>query len=62
MRLWCRDNGIKLDETDEELNVALTKMFLGLRREFPDEKWDAPNAAMKELCKKHGLRIPRARR
>ena len=56
---WCNDNGIRYDELDEECDVAMTKMFLRLRREFPAEKWDAPNAHMKELCKKYKLRIPK---
>jgi hypothetical protein len=62
IRTWCTVQGIELDEMDEGLEVALLRMYVGLRREFPNEMWDHANARMKETAIRHKIVIPRVRR
>lgn len=59
MRLWCRQNNIQLDEMDEDFQVASTRMYFRLYREFPHERWDYPvTAATQYLCKTYKITIP----
>lgn len=59
IRAWCKDQNVAIDETDDALELALIRLFMRLREEFPGEQWEAPNVRTKELCKKYGVKIPR---
>lgn len=59
IRLWCNQQGIKLDEFDEQFQIAATTMFMRLRREFPDEQWASITQIERQWCKDRGITIPR---
>lgn len=61
MRRWCTEQGIPLDEMDEGLEVELLRLFVRLRREFPDEMWDHWNVRSRETAKTHGIALPRTK-
>ena len=62
MRRWCNEQNIPYDDMDEMLDVELVRLFMKLRGEFPDEKWNHMNFKARETCKKHGIKIPRAKK
>lgn len=57
IRQWCNQNNIELDELDDMFQVAMTKMFINLRKEFPEEKWSEWSARDKDLAKQYGYRL-----
>jgi hypothetical protein len=59
VRRWCSEQGIPLDELDEDLAVASLRLFVRLHREFPRECWDHWNAASKDLAKRYRIVLPR---
>lgn len=62
IRGWCSDEGIALDEVDENFELAMLKLYVRLHREFPNEKWDHWNNRMIELAKRNKIQLPRIKR
>lgn len=62
IRRWCTEQHIPLDEMDEDLEVAIIRLYVRLRREFPDEMWDHYNIRHQEAAKRHGITLPRPKR
>lgn len=62
LRRYANEQKIKMDELDEVFQVAMLRLFVRLKREFPGERWDADTSATKELAKRHGIVLPRLKR
>lgn len=59
MRLWASENGVKIDELDDAFQAEVLRVFVRLRREFPDDQWDSYNYATRALAKRFGIVLPR---
>lgn len=62
IRRWCSEEGIHLDEFSEEFQLASLRMYVKLRREFPDERWEPISGPTLDLARQHKIRIPRVKR
>lgn len=60
--LWGKQNNIKVDRFDENLQIAATKLFFKLRKEYPNDNWEYLNSATRQFCKKHKIPVPRGTR
>lgn len=58
MHSFGLENGIDvpLPGQDDDYDRAVMQLFDRLRKEFPDEKWDKPNAIERQRRKELGLR------
>ena len=59
IRGWCRTQGFEFDIWCDDMKAAMMRLFMGLRREFPEERWDAINDETRRFCKLKKISVPR---